>query len=137
MKLYWHIWQLLTIPGLRLGLLTALAILTLWQAAADSSGVWQQYRQQQAELATFAQWPEVKSDLQGKINHLRRENASAGAEIFALFDANSYFAEKLRLCQEKRAADSGLSAGRRGPCKPIALLFFSETAVYRGSRISY
>jgi hypothetical protein len=69
MKLYWHIWQLLTIPGLRLGLLTALAILTLWQAAADSSGVWQQYRQQQAELATFAQWPEVKSDLQGKINH--------------------------------------------------------------------
>jgi hypothetical protein len=101
MKLYWHICQLLTIPGLRLGLLTALAILTLWQAAADSSGVWQQYRQQQAELATFAQWPEVKSDLHGKINHLRRENASAGAEIFALFDANSYFAEKLRLCQEK------------------------------------
>jgi hypothetical protein len=61
MKLYWHICQLLTIPGLRLGLLTALAILTLWQAAADSSGVWQQYRQQQAELANQSNRPRQKT----------------------------------------------------------------------------
>ena len=91
-----------SIPGLRLGIIAALAIFFTFNILRSNADNLNSFSEIQRELKIYENWPEEKTQLLGEINELKRRVSKAGSDIYSFDQDNEYFGKLFKFCEENR-----------------------------------